>query len=289
MKYEEFKQINNILRTKLNKDRGVHIDSKVETSDKDCQVSHGGNKSVVYIKNLILDVFNGIIYISNPSALNSWNFNKGFTYVYVHHGSKEGIVGNIEPHSRVTCDFGDAFYTASDKGFAFSSAVRKDGEIGYYYKFICDLDNLNVYKFKSLELWALYTARNRGYIDNIEEYIKLKQLCEEIDSYDVVVGLIADDRSAYVINNFLNNSITDKCMYACMRYFNLGYQYVFKTVKACNALRLVEQYTIQGSEYKTILHDNNVRIGTSEKIVSDLESQLADSGLRFRQILRRYK
>ena len=265
MKYEEFRDINNRLKSILSRDKEVHIDNDIKANDKMCSISLDNKQSNIKIKKLVLQVINGVLYIANGSKLSSWNFTKGFTYIYLYHGSKYGIKGDIEPHSRVTCDFGDAFYTADNKEFALSSSVEEGGEEGFCYKLLCDLDRLSVYKFTSFELWALYTAVNREYIKDIDEYPKLKKICEEINSYDIVIGLIADDRSAYVMNNFLNNSMTDICMYKCMKYFKLGYQIVFKTEKSCKHLSIIDKYIVSGEEYRNILHNNRVRIGKYEK------------------------
>ena len=134
----------------------------------------------------------------------------------------------------------------------------------------------------------MFTAYNRGYID-IEQYAKLKGKIAGLSQYDILKGLIADDRSAHSINSFLNNSITYKCMLKCIQYFDLGCQYAFITQLACDRLKIVQQRVIKGGEYNEILRKYHKRIGSSDKIVEDLESEFGDNGVRFRQLLRKYK
>lgn len=166
--------------------------------------------------------------------------------IILYHGSHYGINGKISlDRSRTSCDFGTGFY-AGDKKQQAKGLIATDTS-GVLYELKVDLAGLNVYHFTDNVLWALYVGYNRGKIE-ITKYPKLEQLCKDIDGHDVIIGLIADDRMAQVYSNFLNNFYTDKVLIDCLSYVKHGNQYVFKTVKACNHIKILKQCHLEENE-----------------------------------------
>ena len=209
----------------------------------------------------------------------------------LYHGSPKGIIGSIAPISEKICDFGKGFYTASEKEYALSNIIEreKDG-CGFCYTLRANTEGLYVYKFgNDLRLWMLYTAYNRRYIPSLSDYDKLRAAIESIEACDVVCGLIADDRSAYAFGRFLDGAMTDLCLIECIRHFELGFQYAFKSLKACNALEIIETEEIKGEAYSSASHEKRKRIGTSQEIVADLEKQYRREGLYIDELLERYR
>ena len=211
--------------------------------------------------------------------------------ITLYHGSPNGIIGIIAPISEKICDFGQGFYTATEKEYALSNIVEREQDgCGFCYTLRADTEDLRVYEFgNELSLWMLYTAYNRGYIPSLSNYDKLRAEIESIEVCDVVCGLIADDRSAYAFGRFLDGAMTDLCLIECMKYFELGLQYAFKTTKACNALEIVESEVIRGEAYTNASHEKRKRIGTSQEVVAGLEKQYRREGLFIDELLERYR
>ena len=208
----------------------------------------------------------------------------------LHHGSHNGIKGNIKPESRSSCDFGTGFYTATLIDYALSNIIteKRNGH-GYYYGFLADFNGLRVFDFKDdLRFWMLYTAYNRGYIDNIRQYNRLYQMIQQLNEYDVIKGLVEDDRSAYAFGRFLSNAITDECLMECLKYFDLGYQYVFKTEKACSHLGIAEIAEIQGDEYNKLSSNKSKRLNEAKNAVEEIEEKYEGVGKTFRRLIKEY-
>lgn len=210
----------------------------------------------------------------------------------LYHGSPKGIKGNIAPISEEICDFGRGFYTATDIDCSLSNIIvnEKGGE-GYLYTLEAELfiDNLKIYKFDDMRLWMLYTAYNRGALPENVDYKKLQEQVEGINDCDVIIGLVADDRSAYAFQRFLANAMTDECLIRCISHFNLGYQYVFKTERACKQIKIIEEKLIAGRDYDDASHNKRVRIGTSQEIVKKYETEYRRIGLLMEELLEEYR
>lgn len=155
----------------------------------------------------------------------------------LYHGSHKGIHDSITTrYSRNRCDFGKGFYTGDKPKQA--QMLIADDDSGVFYVLHAQLDQLKVYTFTDNVLWALYVGVNRGHID-VKQYPKLKTLCKQIDDYDVVAGLIADDKMMFVYMQFIAGLITDKALIACLQQVKLGKQYTFKNDAVCQAITIV--------------------------------------------------
>ena len=95
-----------------------------------------------------------------------------------------------------------------------------------------------LYKFTNSIEWALYVGVHRGKI-NRSSYKKLDNFVSYIDSYDIVVGPIADDHMHETYTDFLDGVITDTVLVKCLSEIQLGNQYVFKNNRACKNIRIM--------------------------------------------------
>ncbi|MCR5502286.1 MAG: DUF3990 domain-containing protein [Lachnospiraceae bacterium] len=189
------------------------------------------------------------------------------------------------------CDFGVGFYTASIEEYGLSNIVENEKEgSGFFYTIRADFEPLKVFSFDyDLDFWMLFTAYNRGYIEDIDSYSRLKKMIDDLMSFDVISGLVSDDRSAYAFGRFLDKATTNVCLKECIKFFNLGYQYVFRTVKACDHLEIMHEEQITGDRYFRIAHDRRVRIGRSQDIVSEIETKFRREGLYLDELLEEYR
>lgn len=161
------------------------------------------------------------------------------------HGSKGGIIGPISCNkNNALCDFGLGFYTGTHLKQAENRVVNKADGILYAYEY--DLSGLNVYQFTDDILWAFYIGYNRHLASlNIQSMPVLNRLFKAIDSSDVIIGKIADDKISLVYTDFMLGNITDECLSACLQLVRYGDQYVFKTTQAINSgLKLKYSYSI---------------------------------------------
>ena len=149
----------------------------------------------------------------------------------LYHGSDGGIHYPIEVQHKNVCDFGDGFYLGTDLIQAENRVCTSDN--GYVYTFNLNMNNLKVHEFKDAVLWALFVGVNRNKINNIDDYPKLKTIVEIINSYDVIIGWIADDKMYQSFNRFFEDTLSDVALSACLKLVNYGKQYVIKNKKNC--------------------------------------------------------
>ncbi len=137
------------------------------------------------------------------------------------HGSKSGIKGKLDVYKgRANNDFGQGFYT----GETYVQAIS----------FVSNFENSS------------------------KEYAKhpdVLKLIEESKKCDYIIAPIADNRMFQIIDSFIGGEITDEQCKHCLAATNLGYQYLFKTPKAIENIKLLERGYISNNEreyYKNI-------------------------------------
>lgn len=168
--------------------------------------------------------------------------------IILYHGSKGGLKGNIKHKSRKECDFGSGFYMGTFKEQPLTLISTFDNPILYTLEL--DITDLKIYEFKLDLNWALFVAYNRGYMkdyDNTNLYKKFNKINE---SYDLLVGYIADDRMFYVLDSFFEGEITDVVLLKALSALKLGRQYVAKTEKACTQIKIIKQEILTKNQRK---------------------------------------
>ena len=176
--------------------------------------------------------------------------------IRLYHGSKRGIQGKIRPDmSREECDFGSGFYTG-DKPEQPQGLVAAWPN-NRFYVLDCNLDGLNIKRFSEDYTgqmdWALFIAYNRGKIDKSIYPALAKRYEIYHQSYDVIAGLIANDKMYQIIDEFFNMNVCDKGLLEALTRVKLGNQYVFKTVKSCSSehIKIVTEKSLDDAERKT--------------------------------------
>lgn len=133
-------------------------------------------------------------------------------------------------------DFGKGFYLTTIREQAERMARRKTLIMGgspVVQTYECEDDILDgqilrVLSFKSTSNdWAEFIFKNRN-----------KQLNYHHD-YDIVIGPVADDGVAYLIDRFQEGSLSSNEFSRMLRYKKLSNQYCFCTQKAISYLRRV--------------------------------------------------
>lgn len=193
------------------------------------------------------------------------------------HGSKSGIKGDMKPMSREACDFGSGFYMGDKpdqpKGLIAAYPNNKFYEIEY------DADGLIEKKFgedyMSQMEWALFVSYNRA----PERMSQYKNVCARYraynESYDMIVGPIADDKMTQVMNLFFGGQLCDKAFIEALQYVKLGSQYVLKTDRACEKkrFRIISEHKLTDAEMKLIRAQNTNRINQVNNIIGQIQTK----------------
>lgn len=136
-------------------------------------------------------------------------------------------------------DFGNGFYTTSDieqaKRWASRTAKRLKQEKAYVsvYEISDDvMKSLNILKFAKSDVeWLRFVVKNRK-----------GQIIE--NNYDIIIGSVADDQTAPVIDLFLDGMYDEEEAIKRLLPQKLKDQYVFKTEKAIKSLCFKEVITL---------------------------------------------
>lgn len=196
----------------------------------------------------------------------------------LYHGSKSGIQGEINPLSgREACDFGRGFYMGDkpDQPKGLIAGWRTNR----LYELECDFTGLKLLEFADDYTgkmdWALYIGYNRGQIDP-EKYPVLADRFQGYNStYDVIVGLIANDKMYRVLNDFFELNICDKALLEALSRVKLGKQYVAKTKRACDPghIRVISSRSLSDREIKEAKAREMNRGMQTEGIVGQLKTK----------------
>ncbi|MDR1134868.1 MAG: DUF3990 domain-containing protein [Clostridiales Family XIII bacterium] len=164
----------------------------------------------------------------------------------LYHGSKSGIVGDIQPISRERCDFGRGFYMGTERTQALT--------------LICNFPNAKLYTLRAdlaglciLDVglgidWALLIAFHRGRLHSVVERKIYQKYADMSDGCDMIVGYIADDRMFVVLDRFFSGEITDTALIASLSALKLGKQYVAISEKACRQIEILEEISLDEEE-----------------------------------------
>ncbi len=171
----------------------------------------------------------------------------------LYHGSKSGIKGDIAPKSRDACDFGQGFYMGDlpdqPKGLIAEFPNNR------FYELDCDFTGLRIKTFEASPHdqidWALFVAYNRGLLEE-----KYSNLCKKYraynENYDVIIGVIADDKMTQALQRFFTGELCDAALIEAMQKVSLGKQYVAKTKEACDKthIKILRERPLTNGEIK---------------------------------------
>lgn len=153
----------------------------------------------------------------------------------LYHGSNIEIHNSKIIKSKRLLDFGTGFYLTSDFNQAERWAKRTAGRrnegyptVSVFHLAESDLKKLNTRIFESADTdWLDYVSKNRTDLSFA-------------DSYDIVIGPVANDQAFRTINNYLNGYLTKDIALQLLLPQNLKDQYTFKTEKALACLKFIE-------------------------------------------------
>lgn len=208
----------------------------------------------------------------------------------LYHGSNGGLKGKPSVnYGSSVCDFGAGFYTGSLEMQARNRICNNSN--GYLYKIELNISDANVYTFSDDTLWALYVAINRGKLQDLKKYQKLVKLKNMLDSYDILIGLIADDKMARSYELFLEGSITDEALSNCLKEVKYGNQVVIKNQKYCGKryFKIVKQEKVSKVNRTEALQWGIKEKQNLDKRVDEILKMYRRKGRYIDEILEDYK
>lgn len=298
MIYEFFENCNN--RNKL-LGKPVYQVTFVNLKHDICTLMCCNNYTNMSITVVIQQVVQGLYCLSNPSSFVNYNFTvfddiesnrirnmmlSDNTLLF--HGSDGGIVGNLKINkNKSVSDFGNGFYTGENLLQAENRASNSSNGMVYAYHY--SLNGVNVYSFDDVVLWSIYVGYNRKQLDMQRDTPpKLATILYNIDAFDVIVGIIADDKISRVYDLFVDNDITDKCLVECLKLVKYGRQFVFKTTRSLNCLTEVSSYKLTKEMKKASIEWNRKLKGDIDYAVESFRKKYRRDGLFLEEALERY-
>ncbi len=163
------------------------------------------------------------------------------------HGSKSGIEGKLRlDASRRNTDFGQGFYCGEtlDQAAMFVS----DFDRACLYMIYLDSSDMKEKRFVVDQDWMLTIALFRGRLSEYAGHPRLIELMKRVDSADIIVAPIADNRMYEVIDSFIAGEITDEQCRHCLSATDLGNQYVLRSKQALEHVLVMEKCFLCPSE-----------------------------------------
>lgn len=202
----------------------------------------------------------------------------------VYHGSKKGIIGDITPSSRESCDFGKGFYLGTDPAQPLTLICDEEKPILYTMKL--DLTGLNVLEIEMNLEWAMLIAYYRGYMNEVKGSDIYKKYEKMADGYDVIVGYIANDRMYRVMKSFFEKEITDVALIHSLSALDFGRQYVCKTQKACKQIEIIDKRELSALELAILRDKSIIRRQEGIDLTEEILIKYRREGKFFDEILR---
>ena len=184
----------------------------------------------------------------------------------LYHGSKAGIVGAIAPTSRSCCDFGRGFYMGSEPLQPKTLICHSDSPVFYELEF--DPTGLDVRDLTVDLPWALLVAYNRGRLHAYVGTVIEEKMRELVAGADVLRGRIANDRVFFAAERFFDGSITIETLIDVLKALNYGDQYVAVTQRACDAVRIVSERTLDETECRNLRERNDRQRKRAEELTA---------------------
>ena len=203
--------------------------------------------------------------------------------ILLYHGSKAGIVGNIEPKSRKQCDFGKGFYMGTEPSQALTLICDYE-KSKFYIVSIC-ADELAQLDVPADIDWAMLVAYHRGRMEKINGTPFYNKYRDMANNKDLIIGSIANDRMFFVIDNFFIGNVTDAALINSLAALQLGKQYVAVSQKGCDAVRIEAEVPLSYLErlfMKEVAEENRAR-GIS--LANDICKNYRREGMFFDEIL----
>lgn len=203
--------------------------------------------------------------------------------VVLFHGAKDELKGELSlDYSRSDVDFGVGFYTGDNYNQSLDFICQT--KTGSVYILDVDYSDLKVLNLDVSLEWIILIAINRGKLDKYKSTKLYQELTEKLNSYDVIIAPIADNRMFTTIDDFTNYAITTEQAIHAIKDLSLGKQIVFKTKKALAHIKILERLFITKDEKRVAIKGKIQKIMDADSFVTQAYQKYIRKGLYINEV-----
>lgn len=183
------------------------------------------------------------------------------------HGSKYGLSEVTISGSRDNCDFGKGFYLGETYNQALSFVCEKEKSSVYSFRY--SLANLKIKRFECNLEWMLAICFYRGMLGEFCSNSMVSQIVTDIETADVVIAPIADNKMFYVMAQFVEGEINADVALHSLSASKLGLQFIFRTEKSLQNLVPLEKLYLSNperEECRRVLNERSYEIDMKLKL-----------------------
>lgn len=207
--------------------------------------------------------------------------------IILFHGSRGGLQGDIQPQSRVRCDFGKGFYMGESQDQAKGLICEADNPIFYTLRLrLSEIPENRIWVLSDRE-WLNLVLANRKRSEEFSALAVAKKILRQQEKYDVIIGPIADDRMNEAMQRFTDYALTDKGLMACLQSVDYGRQFVAKTPFACSKIEILSEERITKGQIPKIREYTEQKRKESRGIVTKMAIEHQRDGLYLNEIVKR--
>ena len=201
------------------------------------------------------------------------------------HGAKKPIEGVIDlNHSRSDIDIGVGFYLG--ESYEQSSSYIFPFKNSSVYIFSTNgFEKLKVVEFSVSLEWMLMVSFYRGQLDEYKESNIVNEIIKKVESADVVIAPIADNDMYEIMMRFARGDITDLQASASLSASDLGKQFVLKSKKAIESVKMVDRLYLCKQERNDIETVRREKALTAKKTAKELIESLRRKGKYIEELL----
>ena len=159
--------------------------------------------------------------------------------IVLFHGAKDKVEKFSKDGSREICDFGKRLYLTKSIDSAISFVENYSNPS--LYCFYADLKGLNILELDCDFDWMVAVSYYRGKLSKYQNHQKVQEIIKKIESCDLLIAPIADNKMFDILNQFAEGLINTKQAIHCLSASRLGKQYVIISDKALNRLKPIER------------------------------------------------
>lgn len=204
--------------------------------------------------------------------------------VTLYHGSKAGIHGSIAPISRKRCDFGKGFYMGTERAQPLTLICNYPN--ARIYTLRVDLTDLKILDVEAGLDWALLIAYNRGKMESVKDSAIYKRFADLSESYDMIIGDIANDRMFVVLDRFFHGEITDMALINSLSALKLGKQYAALTEKACKKVVILDEQELTWQDCDKLKQESEANRSKGIAMADEICRKYRREGRFFDEILK---
>ena len=210
----------------------------------------------------------------------------------LYHGSKGGIEGEISVKSpnknreNNPCDFGKGFYIGTNKEQAKGVCIEDAHPVLYtLYVDFKQIPDKNILTLND-EQWLYTILACRKKSERFANSPLANDIRKIVDSYDIVIGTIADDRMNEAIREFNQNHLTTVGLEKCLEYIDYGVQIVIKSQEKVNKIvEFLSDKPLYGFEADNVRNNLYKERAKSKSIVDEMALKYRKDGYILEEII----